>query len=174
MVGGSPADQWDKNWVFIQVGIIDIVIDPVALRGSRWFLGQFYEYYEDGVYFGVPLVNFLGWGIVGFVLITLHRRLDGVYRKRPRRAWGAAWVPYRGLIGPLLYLGVFVLSVAVTFMIGEYTLGVVDLFLLSPLIILAWTQVRRPSNRATAHDLEAHCEDFPTSPLRRRLQALTT
>jgi hypothetical protein len=55
-------------------------------------------------------------------------------------------------------------------MIGEHTLGVVDVFLLSPLVILAWTQIRRPSNQATQDDLEAHYEDFPTSPLRRRLQ----
>ncbi len=152
--------------------LIDIVIDPVALQGSRWFLGQIYGYYEEGVYFGVPLANFLGWGIVGLGLITLHRVLDGVHRIRPRRAWGTAWVPYRGLIGPLLYLGVFVFNVTVTFMIGEHLLGVVDLFLLSPLVILAWTQVRRPSNQATPSDLEAHCADFPTSPLRRRLKTL--
>jgi putative membrane protein len=25
--------------------LIDVVIDPVALRGSRWFLGQIYGYY---------------------------------------------------------------------------------------------------------------------------------
>ena len=149
--------------------LLDIVIDPVALRGSRWFLGQIYGYYEEGVYFGVPLANFLGWAVVGLGLITLHRVLDGVYRTRPRRAWGAAWVPYRGLIGPLLYLGVFGFNVAVTFMIGEYTLGVVDLFLLGPLVILAWTQMQRPSNQATPHDLEAHYKDYPTSPLRCRL-----
>ncbi len=153
--------------------LLDIVIDPVALRGSRWFLGQIYGYYEEGVYFGVPLANFLGWAIVGLGLITLHRWLDGVHRTRPRRAWGAAWVPYRGLIGPLLYLGVFGFNVAVTFMIGEYTLGVVDLFLFGPLMVLAWTQIRRPSNQATPNDLEAHCEDFPTSPLRRHLQIAT-
>jgi putative membrane protein len=151
--------------------LLDIVIDPVALRGSRWFLGQIYGYYEEGVYFGVPLANFLGWAIVGLGLITLHRLLDGVYRARPRRAWGAVWMPYRGLLGPLLYLGVFGFNVAIAFLIGEYMLGVVDLFLLGPLSILAWTQVERPSNRATPDDLAAHYEDFPTSPLRRRLQA---
>jgi putative membrane protein len=150
--------------------LLDIIIDPVALRGSRWFLGQIYGYYEEGVYFGVPLANFLGWAIVGLGLITLHRILDGVYRARPRRAWGTAWVPYRGLLGPLLYIGVFGFNVAVTFMIGEHTLGVVGLFLLGPLVILAWTQIRRPSNQATLDDLAVHCEDFPTSPLRHRLQ----
>jgi hypothetical protein len=68
---------------------------------------------------------------------------------------------------------VFGFNVAVTFMIGEYTLGVVGLFLLGPLVILAWTQVRRPSNQATLDDLTAHYEDFPTSPLRHRLPTPT-
>lgn len=154
--------------------LIDIVIDPVALRGSRWFLGQIYGYYEDGVYFGVPLANFLGWAIVGLGLMMLHRILDGVYCSRPRRAWGMAWMPYRGLFGPLLYLGVFGFNVIVAFMIGEQTLGVVDLFLLSPLVILAWTQIQRPSNQATKADLKAHCEDFPASPLRRRMRELVS
>jgi len=149
--------------------LIDVVIDPVALRGDRWFLGQIYGYYEEGVYFGVPLANFLGWAIVGLGLITLHRLLDGVYRARPRRARGASWLPYRGLIGPLLYLGVFGFNVGVTFWIGEKTLGVVDLFLFGPLLILAWTQLRRPSNQATPDDLAAHYEDYPNSPLRWRL-----
>ena len=34
--------------------LIDVVIDPVALRGDRWFLGQIYGYPDPGVYFGVP------------------------------------------------------------------------------------------------------------------------
>lgn len=148
--------------------LIDVIIDPVALRGSRWFLGQIYGYYEEGVYFGVPLANFVGWAVVGAVLVTVHRLFDGVFGKwpQPRRPWGVRWVPYRGLLGPLLYLGVYGFNVAVTFVIGEYLLGIVDLFLMLPLCVLAWTQVARPSNRATSADLTAHYRDFPHSPLR--------
>jgi putative membrane protein len=139
----------------------------VALRGSRWFLGQIYGYYEEGMYFGVPLANFAGWAIVGAVLITLHRLLDGVFRDGPQRQadWGVRRVPYRGLFGPLLYLGTYGFNVYMTFAIGEYLLGCVDLFLLIPVSVLACTQVIRASNRATWADLEQHCKDFPHSPL---------
>jgi uncharacterized membrane protein len=149
--------------------LIDVVIDPVALRGSRWFLGQIYGYYEEGIYFGVPLANFAGWAIVGAVLITLHRLLDGVFWDSPQRQadWGVRWVPYRGLCGPLLYLGTYGFNVYMTFAIGEYLLGCVDLFLLIPVGVLACTQVARASNRATWADLERHCQDFPHSPLTR-------
>jgi uncharacterized membrane protein len=154
----------------------DIVIDPLALRGSRWFLGQIYGYYEEGVYFGVPLANFLGWAIVGIALVTLHRLLDGVlwWCPQQRWEWGISWVPYRGLLGPLLYLGVYGFNVYMTFAIDEYLLGVVDLFLLLPFLVLAWTQVTRPSNRATTADIAAHCQDFPTSPLCRLLTSSST
>jgi uncharacterized membrane protein len=156
--------------------LIDIVIDPLALRGSRWFLGQIYGYYEEGVYFGVPLANFLGWAMVGIALVTLHRLFDGVWWWRPqqRREWGIAWVPYRGLLGPLLYLGVYGFNVYMTFAIDEYLLGVVDLFLLLPLLVFAWTQVRRPQNRAALADITAHCQDFPASPLCRLLTSNST
>lgn len=147
--------------------LIDVVIDPLALRGSRWFLGQIYGYYEEGVYFGVPLANFVGWGIVGIALVTLHRLLDGVFWPGPQRQqdWGVRWLPYRGLFGPLLYLGVYGFNVSMTFVIGEYLLGVVDVFLLTPVLIVAWICTTHPTRRATTADIAAHCRDFPHSPL---------
>jgi putative membrane protein len=148
---------------------IDVVIDPLALRGSRWFLGQIYGYYTDGIYFGVPVANFVGWGIVGLVLVSLHRWLDGVYRAAPqqRRDWGVCWVPYRGLLGPMLYLGVYGFNVFMTFYIQEYFLGLVDLLLFLPIGVFATLQVLHPAHRATPADLAAHCRDFPFSPLTR-------
>jgi hypothetical protein len=47
--------------------LLDVVIDPVAVRGDRWFLGHLFSYPHGGVYFGVPLTNFAGWLIVGIV-----------------------------------------------------------------------------------------------------------
>ncbi|HEU4369460.1 MAG TPA: carotenoid biosynthesis protein [Methylomirabilota bacterium] len=47
--------------------LLDVVIDPVAVRGDRWFLGRVFYYAEAGAYFGVPLSNFAGWVLVGAV-----------------------------------------------------------------------------------------------------------
>jgi len=73
---------------------LDIVIDPLALRGYRWFLGQIYGYPESGVYFGIPLSNFGGWFLVGWTICSVYlfferpatpvrsgtvRRLDGLF-----------------------------------------------------------------------------------------------
>ncbi|HTP27561.1 MAG TPA: carotenoid biosynthesis protein [Anaeromyxobacteraceae bacterium] len=45
--------------------LLDVVIDPVALEGHRWFLGRIYEYPYRGFYFGVTAANFAGWFFVG-------------------------------------------------------------------------------------------------------------
>jgi hypothetical protein len=45
--------------------LLDVVIDPIAVRGDRWFLGRIFYYPDSGVYFGVPLSNFAGWMILG-------------------------------------------------------------------------------------------------------------
>ena len=48
---------------------LDIIIDPVALQGNRWFLGQIYGYREAGIHFGVPLSNYVGWWLVGLCMV---------------------------------------------------------------------------------------------------------
>ncbi len=46
----------------------DVIIDPLALRGDRWFLGLIYAYRREGFYFGVPFANFVGWFVVGLAV----------------------------------------------------------------------------------------------------------
>ncbi len=113
---------------------IDIVIDPVALRGDRWFLGQIYGYPHPGVYFGVPLANFLGWAFVGFVSMMLYRVMDQCCLKR---------VPsppmiVRGnlLVGVGLYYGVLAFNLGVTFWIEEWLIGMVGCLIYLPVSLL--------------------------------------
>ncbi|MCX5893056.1 MAG: carotenoid biosynthesis protein, partial [Deltaproteobacteria bacterium] len=50
----TPLQQSRRTLILAAVLMVtlDIIIDPVALRGYRWFLGQIYGYPEGGVYFG--------------------------------------------------------------------------------------------------------------------------
>lgn len=119
--------------------LIDIVVDPVALRGDRWFLGQIYYYPEPGAYFGVPISNFVGWGVVGCTIMTLYALLE-------RRVTGgspgwASRLPLRPLYGPALYYLVLAFTLTVTWMIGEYTLLLVGLFIYGPLTTLLMSTV---------------------------------
>ena len=88
---------------------LDIIIDPVALRGERWFLGRIYGYPENGVYFGIPISNFIGWFVVGFFLIYALQLIDRVLtRGRVKDIFGAACT-WRYLPGPfLLYLSIMI------------------------------------------------------------------
>jgi putative membrane protein len=56
---------------------IDVVVDPIALRGGQWFLGDLYRYDGPGQWFGVPLGNFGGWLLVSMVVIAADLLLSG-------------------------------------------------------------------------------------------------
>ncbi len=116
------------------LALIDVVIDPVALRGGRWFLGQIYYYPEPGLYFGVPLSNFVGWGIVGLIALAGYRlaeaRLSAGSVQRTRMAAGDL------LVGCGLYYGVLLFNLAVTFWIGEFLLGMTGVLLFVPITTL--------------------------------------
>ncbi|MFZ5447642.1 MAG: carotenoid biosynthesis protein [Thermodesulfobacteriota bacterium] len=115
---------------------LDIVIDPLALRGYRWFLGQIYGYPEPGVYFGVTLANFGGWFLVSLVLILVLQLL--ITRAPASPVWnrGRRGFPSQALLGPALYLGILGFNLAMTFLIGEFCLGWVGVFIYAP--FLTW------------------------------------
>ena len=111
---------------------LDIIIDPLALRGYRWFLGQIYGYPEGGVYFGIPLANFGGWFLVALILIRVLQCLATRVPARPVWDWGRRRFAGQALLGPALYLGILAFNLSVTFLIGETCLGWVGVFIYLP------------------------------------------
>lgn len=128
---------------------LDVVIDPLAVRGDRWFLGRIFYYPEGGAYFGVPLSNFAGWVIVGTVGVGIYLfvagaaepgRTEGGLRKKPgapvvvstrsadglRQARGApgavSRLGARVWPGVALYYVVLTFNLTVTGWIGEWAL----------------------------------------------------
>jgi len=109
----------------------DIEIDLVALQGERWFLGKIYGYPPEAVYFGVPLANFGGWAVVGFLSLLGSRWLErGFYASDPIPREVVKWAL---LLGIGLYCVVLAFSLSVTFWIGEMLMGMVGCFILIPL-----------------------------------------
>ena len=94
---------------------IDVVIDPVALRGDRWFLGQIYGYTYPGLYFGVPLENFAGWAVVGLLALSGYCVADRTLSPWPDAVPSDASVTNTMLLGCGLYYGVLMVYLAVTF-----------------------------------------------------------
>jgi len=135
------AAALEGSWRSLFLGAVlmvtlDIVIDPVALRGYRWFLGQIYGYPEGGAYFGITLSNFGGWFLVALVLIRVLQHLATRIPPSPWWDWGRRDFPSQALLGPGLYLGILGFNLAMTFSIGETCLGWVGIFIYLP--FLTW------------------------------------
>jgi uncharacterized membrane protein len=119
--------------------LLDVVIDPVALRGDRWFLGQIYGYPEPGAYFGVPLANFVGWGIVGGTATALYHAWE---RRQPGGA--AARFTGRAALCPGLYFIVLGFNLAVTCALGEWGLLASGILLTLPILLWVLANLVRP------------------------------
>lgn len=141
---------------------LDIIIDPVALQGGRWFLGRIYGYQEVGVHFGVPVSNYLGWWLVSALLIAALQLIDrsGEAGQRPA---GVAQAPYRCLYGPFLYLCVIVFNLWVTLSIGEELMAVTGIFIVILPAAMGLVLFRQKLDRYRAQELAEHLADFPWS-----------
>ena len=121
--------------------MLDVVIDPAAVRGDRWFLGNLFSYPDGGVYFGVPLSNFAGWWLVGAIGLFAYERCAGAARARGAGRVGA---------GIALYYAVFVFNVAITGWIGEWTLAALGLALHALMALAVVTIARRAPSASLA------------------------
>lgn len=145
---------------FLQT-FLDIVIDPVALQGKRWFLGQIYGYATTGIHFGVPLSNYVGWLLTSFCLVAALQRIDA----RPDRGMpaGIRDLPFRPLLGPLLYLSVLLFNIAVTFWIGEPFMALCGILTFTLPLLMTFLMARQRLNRHSREELEEHLRDYPWS-----------
>ncbi len=92
--------------------LLDVVIDPIAVRGDRWFLGHVFDYAVPGIYFGVPLSNFAGWWLCGTVGVGLWMRTARWEAVTGGRLWP----------GVGLYYAVLAFNLAVTAWLSEWLL----------------------------------------------------
>ena len=135
---------------------MDVVIDPVALQGHRWFLGDIYNYPSGGQHFGVPLTNYGGWlllalGIIGFLVVVDRWVMRGWLRRLAgQKGWGE-WrgYPADALVGTGLFVGILVFNLAITFAIGETVMGLTgcawSLIIVVPILTRAAMAVRNPT-----------------------------
>jgi putative membrane protein len=96
---------------------LDLVIDPLAVRGDRWFLGRIFYYPEPGRYFGVPVANFAGWVVMGAAIAWGWTVLDSRVGGEPPR-WGRRWPGHGGQAVAIYYL-VLAFNLAVTAAVAE-------------------------------------------------------
>jgi len=127
----------------VLMALLDVVIDPLAVRGGRWFLGHLFTYPEGGVYFGVPLSNFVGWLLVGwgtvggYVWATEDTRLGS-----PR-------------LGITLYYLVLAVNLTVTVWIGEMLIAAAGIVVQAAVFLLLYNLSRVSPGRWSAERLSA-------------------
>ena len=110
-LAGRRPSRWLQALVTgLLMTALDVVIDPLAVRGDRWFLGRIFYYPDGGAYFGVPLSNFAGWTLVGATGVGLYLAIAG------GASAGRVWP------GVALYYVVLGFNLAVTAWIGEWGL----------------------------------------------------
>jgi len=129
---------------------LDLVIDPLAVRGDRWFLGRIFYYPDPGPYFGVPVANFVGWALLGSLIagawLLVTQRVGGA----PPR-W-AGRLPGRRYQAALLYYLVLAFNLALTGLVAEPGLFWAGVTLHLPLAVLVVSSVALDT-RARTQDI---------------------
>lgn len=158
------------SWAALVLGaflqtFLDIIIDPVALQGNRWFLGQIYGYHEPGLHFGVPISNYVGWLLTSFALVAIFQQIDR--RREEKTPYGIFAIPFRSLLGPILYLSVLIFNWVVALWIGENLIALTGIFIFTlPILMVTILAIARV-NRYREEELQKHLKDYPWSPLNR-------
>lgn len=69
---------------------IDLVIDPMTLRGDSWFMGSVYAYRSSGPWFSIPWSNYGGWIFVSAIILSVDWLLETRAPKHVDTARGPA------------------------------------------------------------------------------------
>lgn len=142
--------------------MVDMVVDPLSVRGDKWFLGKIFWYDPPGPHFGVPISNYLGWFFVAVIAVALFQLLDGWLNRGTDRPPGALpGFPSRALLGPMLYAGIVGFGITMLFVIGAREVGWASVFIYLPFAVLILHTVTRAESYGDAAAMARHLADFP-------------
>lgn len=127
--------------------LADVIIDPVALMGDRWFLGRIYAYRHNGFFFGVPFTNFIGWFVVSAAIIGLNQLFDRLLPVQPPQK-GKMQINCVHLGGFGLFLLIAVFNLAVAFWLELWLLVSVGVSLVACFSLLSWRLLRKMMSAA--------------------------
>ena len=142
--------------------MVDMVVDPLSVRGDQWFLGKIFWYDPPGPHFGVPISNYLGWFFVAVITVALFQLLDGWLNRGVDRPMAAIpTFPSRALLGPMLYAGIVGFGITMLFLIGAREIAWASVFIYLPFLVLILHIVTRAESYGDAAAVTRHLADFP-------------
>ncbi|MBI5299348.1 MAG: carotenoid biosynthesis protein [Deltaproteobacteria bacterium] len=123
--------------------LADMVIDPVANLGEKWFLGKIYFYPHGGEYFDVPLTNFAGWFLVAFVILTGFQLMEKfIFARMKLPVFGAKRFPFQALLGPAFYFGILGFNLTMTYWVETYSLFAVSAGICTGIFLLLMRKLK--------------------------------
>jgi uncharacterized membrane protein len=142
--------------------MVDMVADPLSVRGDRWFLGKIFWYDPPGPYFGVPISNYLGWFLVAGATVAIFQTIDRWLNRGRGRPYGAMpALPARALLGPALYAGIVSFGITMLFRIGAHDVAWASIFIFLPFTALVVHILTRGDHHGNAEAMARHLDDFP-------------
>lgn len=162
----SPELRRSKAvWVLsaVLMVVIDLIVDPIALQGKYWFLGDIYHYPEAGTHFGVPLTNYFGWLAVALVTVKINQAYDKFLQSHNEDSEArspSCALPMIGVWPPVLWGGIVLFQLAVTGWVAsradiplhlQETLALQTLtgaFIVAPILVLALVHCFRAARLA--------------------------
>ncbi|MGD0072778.1 MAG: carotenoid biosynthesis protein [Candidatus Binataceae bacterium] len=142
--------------------MIDLVVDPLSVRGNRWFLGKIFWYDPPGPHFGVPISNYLGWFFVAAVTVAIFQMLAARLNRGPHKPMGiVSGFPSRALLGLGLYAGIVGFGITMLFWIGAAEIAWASVFIFVPFLALLINILTRADTYGDAAAIARHLADFP-------------
>ncbi len=164
----SPLDERRRRsarrspWVLVLgaaiTTLMDLIIDPVALMGDRWFLGRIHGWPRGGDYFGVPWTNFAGWYLVTAVTIGVNQALDAWLRPSAEPALRRG-LPFIQLGGFALFVFLVGFNLFMTAWLREWRLFFAGLPLALGFLLASWRVLGADGLRM--HPLRDPCSRIP-------------
>ena len=72
------------------VTAIDLFMDPIAVKSGNW------KWVEGGLYFGIPIGNFIGWFIVTTIVVSIFRIFEYFFPKKEKFSKSIFVIPVLG------------------------------------------------------------------------------
>ena len=121
-----PATWKRRGWEIIAATMAltawDVIMDPLMVAGGHWVWDQ------DGAYFGIPVQNYAGWMLTGFLMYMLYTILERRFpapplssqgKHQPLAAYAITWL---GNVGVALTRGMGGPAVAGFFAMGGFVI----------------------------------------------------
>jgi putative membrane protein len=131
---GRLFPRWQNSSLVIGLSATLALVSDTQMEPVAYHVKDYWRWETTGVYYGVPLSNFIAWLLISLLLLTVLRRVIGDYKAIPSETPKSK--PRFGFVPIALYMLNLILFGAVNLSHGFYGAGLIGLtFTLSCLFL---------------------------------------